>query len=214
MKGTLNQCPLRNTHPSTIFIKEPGLYSLIFGSKLESAVSFQDWVFSKVLPSIRKYGYYRMFNNPNTLTFKIENEYDLHTKVVQFIRRFYPDALLVACLGERQDTSKKRISSFKKGYMKGQPDLIVYNLHKKYNGMYIEFKTPLCNAVLSEHQHKLINKYEENGYKCIFSNDYDLITKEINDYVHDIRIKCKYCKRKFISRKALKRHVKYFHRIK
>ena len=38
------------------------------------------------LPSIRKYGYYRLFNNPNTLIFKIENEYDVHTKVVQFIR--------------------------------------------------------------------------------------------------------------------------------
>ena len=155
-----------------------------------------------------------MFNNLNTLTFKIEDEYDLHTKVVQYIRRFYPDVLMTARLGELQDTSNNRIDSYKKGYQKGQPDLIIQNLHKKYNGMCIEFKTPQSNGVLSEQQKELIERYEANGYKCIVSNDYDLITKEINDYMHDVRIKCKYCKRKFISRKTLKRREKYFHRIK
>ena len=214
LKGASNQGPLGNHQPHTIFIQEPGLYSLIFGSKLETAKVFQDWVFSKVLPSIRKYGYYKMFNNPNTLTFKIEDEYDLHTKVVQFIRRFYPNAIMSAGLGELQDTKNKRIDSFKKGYMKGQPDLIIQNLHKQYSGVCIEFKTPQCNGVLSDQQKDLIELYEENGYKSIVSNDYDLITKELNDYMRDIRIKCKYCRRKFISKKTIKRHVKYFHRIK
>ena len=71
-----------------ILINEPGLYRLIFSSKLESAERFKTWVFSNVLPSIRKYGHYRMFNNPKPLAFKIEDEYDLHTKVVQFISDF------------------------------------------------------------------------------------------------------------------------------
>lgn len=35
-------------------INESGLYSLIFGSKLESAKRFKHWVTSEVLPSIRK----------------------------------------------------------------------------------------------------------------------------------------------------------------
>ena len=95
-------------------INEPGLYGLIFFSKLESAEKFKTWVFSKVLPSIRKYGHYRMFNNPNTLAFKIEDEYDLHTKVVQFIRQFYPEILMTAGLEENEDTKDKRIKSFKR----------------------------------------------------------------------------------------------------
>lgn len=41
-------------------INEAGLYQLIFGSKLESAKAFQNWVFSEVLPSIRKTGGYQM----------------------------------------------------------------------------------------------------------------------------------------------------------
>ena len=41
-----------------IFINESGLYSLILGSKLESARKFKRWVTSEVLPSIRKHGWY------------------------------------------------------------------------------------------------------------------------------------------------------------
>ncbi|HJJ47585.1 MAG TPA: BRO family protein [Methanocorpusculum sp.] len=44
---------------ATNFIYEPDLYALIFGSKLDTARSFQRWVFEEVLPSIRKTGAYR-----------------------------------------------------------------------------------------------------------------------------------------------------------
>ncbi len=40
------------------FLKESGLYRLIFTSKKESAVKFQRWVNHEVLPSIRKTGSY------------------------------------------------------------------------------------------------------------------------------------------------------------
>ena len=40
-------------------INESGLYSLIFGSKLESAKRFKHWVTSEVLPTIRKTGSYQ-----------------------------------------------------------------------------------------------------------------------------------------------------------
>ena len=43
---------------SAVLINESGLYSLIFGSKLESAKRFKRWVTSEVLPSIRKTGSY------------------------------------------------------------------------------------------------------------------------------------------------------------
>lgn len=40
------------------FVNESGLYSLIFGSKLESAKKFKRWVTSEVLPQLRKTGSY------------------------------------------------------------------------------------------------------------------------------------------------------------
>lgn len=47
-------------HPNTIFINESGLYKLIFKSKMKKAKIFTNWVTNDVLPSIRKYGYYKM----------------------------------------------------------------------------------------------------------------------------------------------------------
>ena len=43
---------------NVIIINESGLYSLILGSKLESAKKFKRWVTSEVLPTIRKSGSY------------------------------------------------------------------------------------------------------------------------------------------------------------
>lgn len=61
----------KRTH-HTIFINESGLYSLSLSSKLESAKKFEHWVTSKVLPTINKYGQYRLFDNPDSKIFKIE----------------------------------------------------------------------------------------------------------------------------------------------
>ena len=124
---------------------QSSFYSLIFGSKLESAKAFKRWVTKDVLPSIRKTGRYDYCINHkynNTLTFKIENEMDLHIKVVSFLKKRYPHSLFTVTLGENQDTVHKRIDFFKKGYLRGSPDLIINNLHKCYSGFAIEMKSP------------------------------------------------------------------------
>ena len=55
-------------------INESGVYSLVFGSKLEKAKEFKHWVTSEVLPAIRKHGAYltdkkayEITHNPNSL---------------------------------------------------------------------------------------------------------------------------------------------------
>ena len=82
------------------FIDETGFYELVFSSKLEAAKKFRDWVFTTVLPSIRKYGQYKLFDSPWNKMIMTGNETDLHYKVVDLIRRYYPDTILVAGLGE------------------------------------------------------------------------------------------------------------------
>ncbi len=46
---------LKTSNFGAYLINESGLYSLIFGSKLESAKKFRHWVFDEVLPSIHKH---------------------------------------------------------------------------------------------------------------------------------------------------------------
>ena len=105
--------------------------------------------------------------------FKIENETYLHYKVVQYIRRFYPDSMIIAGLGKNQDTPTKRMNSWKKGYMKGQPDITIANYHKEYTGLCIEFKSPTNNYQISETQKEMKSRYKQNRYRFLISNDYE-----------------------------------------
>ena len=215
-KGGLKRTPLKNEQKSTIFINESGLYSLIFGSKLESAKSFKRWVTSEVLPSIRKTGSYDYSMNHrynNSLTFKIENETDLHVKVVSFLKKRYPHSLFTVTLGENQDSAFKRIDSFKKGYLRGSPDLIINNLHMHYSGFALEMKSPKGNGVLSPDQSMMLRQYQNNGFKTLVSNDYDHIIEQIIEYFRDVRLLCLHCLRRFISPQSLRNHIKFIHKM-
>ena len=209
--GSGNNSDLRGKYYT--FINESGFYSLVLSSKLETAKKFKHWVTSEVLPAIRKFGYFKMFDSPNNKIFKIENEMDLHTKVVELIRNFYPNSLLVPGLGENQDTSEKRINSWKTGYTRGQPDLMILDYHLDYKGLCIEFKSPTNNYCITESQLKMKDKYKSNEYAYIISNDYDKISKLIHKYMNGVRIPCKYCIKAFCSKKTLNSHLKIFHRI-
>ena len=46
-----------------LFVDEAGFYELVFKSRLPSARIFREWVFTIVLPSIRKFGYYIMIDS-------------------------------------------------------------------------------------------------------------------------------------------------------
>jgi prophage antirepressor-like protein len=49
-----------NQHPNSIYINESGLYKLMFSSKMKKAKNFTNWITNDVLPSIRKFGYYKI----------------------------------------------------------------------------------------------------------------------------------------------------------
>lgn len=71
----------RGTQNMTI-INESGLYSLIFGSRLESAKRFKHWVTSDILPSIRKNGGYIARNGSMTREQIIANALVLANNVI------------------------------------------------------------------------------------------------------------------------------------
>ena len=215
-RGPQIGAPFKNEQGDSIFINESGLYGLIFGSRLESARNFKRWVTKDVLPSIRKTGRYdhcidHKYNN--TLTFKIENEMDLHVKVFSFLKKRYPHSLFTVTLGENQDTVHKRVDSFKKGYLRGSADLVINNLHKHYTGFCIEFKSPKGNGVLSPDQSMILLQYQNNGFKTLVSNDYDQIIEQIIEYFRYVRIKCSHCPRRFICSQSLRNHIKGFHKM-
>ena len=83
---------------------------------------------------------YNETKKPSAYRVKIENETDLHVKVVSFLKKRFWHSLVTTTLGENQCTSAMRIDSYRKGYLHCSPDLIINNLHKHYTGSAIEFK--------------------------------------------------------------------------
>ena len=214
-KEDQRRCPVETTGQVRwcIFLNESGFYSLVLSSKLETAKKFKRWITSEVLPSIRKHGQYKLFDSPWNKMIMISNEKELHYKVVDLIRNYYPDSLIVAELGENQDTEEKRLDSYKKGYQRGQPDIMVLNYHKDYNGLCIELKSPTNNYEVSKSQLKMNEKYKNNNYAFILSNDYDKISKLLHKYMAGVRIPCEFCVKKFHKMKTLDTHYRVFHRI-
>ena len=143
----------------------------------------------------------------------IGNGTDLHYKVVDLIRRYYPDNILIAGLGENQDTEDKRLDSYMKGYTRGQPDLMVLNYHKDYKGLSIEFKSPTNNYHVSEAQKEMKKKYRNNGYVFVLNNDYDRICKNIHEYMKRNRVPCKYFFKQFLNLDTLETHYRVIHRL-
>ena len=230
---------LKGNTMAAVFINEAGLYSLLLSSKLPEAKAFRKWVLSVVLPSIRKTGSYSQpepedqpvaIREPPPLRpalqhfdkdkisknnrFYINNETDLHTRVVSWIRKYHKDNIMIAGLGEFQSTPDLRIEGYRKGYTKGTCDLMILNNHVKYKGMGIEFKTPKGDGKLSEHQEEFLSQLQLNGYYILVSNDYDEIIEELRKYLEGVRLICPNCKKKNMYYKttdALNKHCAAFH---
>ena len=82
--------------PNTIYLNESGLYSLVLKSKKPMARKFSDWVTGTVLPSIRKYGYYKMkieYENKSTNLLKQIDYYKKQNELMKndLKKNKYPD---------------------------------------------------------------------------------------------------------------------------
>ena len=191
------------------FVNESGLYALIFGSVLPEAKMFKRWVTSEVLPSIRKKPTY---TTPLLCQqIKLLNETDLHYKVMDCIRAQFPEFHVIPGLGEMQTTTQQRIDGWKKGYLGGQPDLLILNRTTQYNGFAIELKTPKGDGQLSNKQTDYLEQLENLRYKTLVSNNYDVIVIELTKYYCDLRFPCKYCSKFFKSKATLHGHLNCFH---
>lgn len=196
---------------NTIYINESGLYSLILRSHKEEAKQFKKWITSEVIPSIRKTGQYST-TLPINNQLSILNEKDLHYNIIKFIKNNIDEHIIIPGLGENQTTSEIRIDSYNKGYQSGQPDILLLNTHKYFNGLAIELKTPKGNGIISDNQQYFLNNLYNNNYKIIVSNDYTDIIMQIIEYKKYLKYRCRFCIKYFYSSESRNRHYKYFHK--
>lgn len=201
---------LKNVQPHTVLISEPGVYALVFRSKLKSAERFCKWVFSEVLPSIRMTGQYRHATTRHKQM--MLSEFDLHVRVVNYIKKYYPWAITVATLGENQTTPELRVRSKMQGYQKGSSDLIIQHPSNGYASLSIEFKTPKGTGVVSPSQSLMLQRYRDAKHKLLPSDSYEECIREITLYMQGVRLHCT-CGRVFKSSATLAPHRRVIHRL-
>lgn len=116
----------------------------------------------------------------------ITNEDQLHRKVIHFIKSYFPEAIIVSgCVN--QTTDQLRITSYMKGYIAGQPDILILNDHPFCRGLAIELKSPTGQGKVSAKQIAYMKKLQKSLWSCIISNNYDDILIRIVRYFDDIR---------------------------
>ena len=145
--------------------------------------------------------------------FQMMNEHDLHYKVIDFIRNYLPQAIVIPGMGELQATSAARVDAWKKGYKSGQPDILIANKHKHYTGLTIEMNTPAGTGKVSSNQSMFLDSLKQAGYLTVISNDYDHIIMTLMDYFKDVRFQCPECYKALKSKETLDTHLRVIHQI-
>ena len=180
-----------------VFISEAGMYKLVFKSKAKNAEAFSDWVCSEVLPAIRKKGTYSLPGHycSNEITWpevreKAAGREDaLHYRVIEYIRNTYPDAETIAGLGEHLQTKHQRMDGYLKGYVGGQPDIMVLRgLPNGNQDVYsIELKNPNGKGKLSQKQ---VDYHEHLLSKChvqtLVSNSYEEVVIALHEHYKEV----------------------------
>jgi prophage antirepressor-like protein len=138
-------------HPQSIYITESGLYTLVIRSKKPNAKKFTLWLTNEVLPSIRKFGYYKMktkYENDKTSLLQQINQLEKKTKNMEtdLKNEKYPEGALVYIIDySSEDTTLEGI--YRLGLtnnMKNRKQIYdTHTLHKKPIVLYENLDNPI-----------------------------------------------------------------------
>lgn len=151
------------------FINESGVYSLTFGSKLESAKKFKHWVTKEVLPSIRKTGAYHPMSTDEKIQVLAQGNIELNKKVDNLnkdLQDFKQDMPLLALECQRITRAKNQ----KVVPLMGGKNAPAYK------------NKSLMRKVYSDIDNQLRREFGVNTYKAIKRNQCDLAVEIIKGY--------------------------------
>ncbi len=92
------------------------------------------------------------------------SEHSMQVRVVQYVRTFYPEVLILSVPNGAGTTAKNRLALYAEGLLPGVPDLFIPEARQGFHGLWIEMKTQ--EGVESVAQKRIRNHLEENNYLC------------------------------------------------
>lgn len=156
-----------------LFVNESGLYSLIFGSKLESAKKFKKWVTSEVLPQLRKTGTYGTQKLPQTPMELLELHYEaikqVDSKVNNLEERFNDFEQSLPLLPEDADDVSKEVKK-----------RVVEVLGGKNSNAYHD--KSLSQKVFMDAYRNIKSNFNVSSYKAIKRNRKDMAVQIAREY--------------------------------
>ena len=101
-------------------------------------------------------------------------------------------------LGAYQNTKELRVECWKKGYTKGQPDLLILNssVGDGVRGLAIEFKTPKGTGEVSLEQMRFLARLRKQGWLALVCSKHNFAVYIIDTYFmlisndDDCRLSC------------------------
>jgi hypothetical protein len=101
--------------------------------------------------------------------------------VINYINAQYPRLLYCASAGGVRTSMKQAVKMKKTGYVKGFPDIFIYNAKGAFFGLAIEMKT--AKGVMSESQKDWQAKLINNGYHAVTCKSFDEAKQVIDEYL-------------------------------
>lgn len=168
-------------------VNESGLYALIFGSRLKSAIKFKRWVTSEVLPTIRKHGMYattdtltEMINDPDTaikLLITIKEEREQRLIAEQRVNELQPKATYYDLI--LQNKTLLSVSQIAKDYGMSATKLnaVLHELGVQYKqgGTWLLYQhhadkgyTQSTTHIIDDGRSKLLTKWTQVGRLFIY----------------------------------------------
>jgi hypothetical protein len=113
---------------------------------------------------------------------KLETEQKVQETVIKWLLLQYPHALYCASAGGMRTSQGTAIKMKRAGYVKGFPDLFIYEPRGKYHGLAIELKREKGGQVSPE-QNEWRNALESRGYCAYICRGFEEAREKIEWYL-------------------------------
>ena len=143
-----------------MLVNEPGFYELVFKSRLPNARAFREWIFNKVLPSIRKYGYYKMIDSKRK------------QRVIFEGKKYYKHSVFTSYAANKNGD----ILSLKN-------KIVLKMLNNGYDYLFFKICDKKLEKAINYYQHRFVYEVFRGSIPCCFEVDH------INEIKKDNRIK-------------------------
>jgi len=128
---------------------------------------------NSLISSVKK-SYKKTYKKP------FSGEAGVQKSVIDYLKYTYPQALYCASAGGVRTSMKQAIKMKATGYVKGVPDLQIFEPMGNYHGLLIEIKD--IKGVVSKEQKEWIKELNERGYYATYSRGFESTIKVIDDY--------------------------------